>query len=154
VSAGAWVTHVDASKPSLNWAHENANLSKIPEDRIRWILDDARKFVSREVKRGNKYDGIIMDPPVFGHSPEGKAWRFNEDFPELLQDCIKLLTPKPLFIIINAYAVTLSALALKNTLASATSNLGGHVSFGELGLQERSLGRTLSTGIFARWESL
>lgn len=149
--AGATVTHVDASKPALTWAHENADLSRIPEGRMRYILDDAREFVWRELRRNNHYDGILMDPPVFGHGPAGKAWDFGRDFPELLADCIKLLTPEPLFVVINAYAVSMSALSLGNALMSATEKLGGQVEIGELALSESSGGRLLSTGILARW---
>ena len=150
-AAGAKVCHVDASKPALNWARENQQLSKIPEDRIRWILDDAGKFVAREIRRGNKYDGIVMDPPVFGHGPDGNAWEFNRDFPELLNDCVKLLSNQPLFLIVNAYAVSMSSLSIKNAVEAAIKGLNGHVEFGELCLKETSLGRTLSTGSLVRW---
>jgi len=149
--AGARVCHVDASKPALTWAHENAKLSAVSEGKIRWILDDARKFVQREVRRGVKYDGIVMDPPVFGHGPSGAAWDFNCDFPGLLANCVKLLTPKPLFIIVNAYAVSMSALSLGNALTSAVWGLAGRVEAGELVLVEKNSKRQLSTGILARW---
>lgn len=149
--AGIFVTHVDASKPALTWASENAKLSKIPDGQIRWILDDARKFVQREARRGSFYDGIIMDPPVFGHGPTGSAWDFNHDFPELLANCTKILTPDPLFVIVNAYAVSLSALSLGNALTAVTTGLNGRVEVGELALQESNQGRIFSTGILARW---
>lgn len=149
--AGASVTHVDASRPAIAWAKENAELSKLTAARIRWILDDCHKFVQREARRGSFYDGIILDPPVFGHDPSGKAWDFTRDFPGLLSDCVKILTPNPLFVIVNAYAVSLSAISIGNALESSTSHLGGKVEVGELVLQESNNGRILSTGILARW---
>ncbi len=148
--AGAQVTHVDASKPSLNWASENCKLNQLPQTAVRWILDDAAKFAKREAKRGARYDGIIMDPPAFGRSPSGKVWKFNEHLPELLNDCVKLLSPDARFLLVNGYATNSSALALQNLLEDATKNLQGKITFGELCLKQNS-GRMISTGIFARW---
>jgi len=153
VKTDANVCHVDASQPAINWAKENQKLSGLETKPIRWILDDCAKFVKREIKRGNKYDGIIMDPPSFGHDPSGKPWKFNADFPELLKDCVKLLSDKPLFLIVNAYAVSTSSITLHNVLQSETSKLGGQIEFGELALKESKRGLTLSTGIFARWSA-
>ena len=147
--AGAQVTHVDASKPTIGWAKENQALSGLRDKPIRWILDDALKFVRREEKRGVRYDGIIMDPPVFGHGPGGERWDFNEHFPQLLEACHKVLTEKPLFIIINAYAVSASAIMLENMLNDL--KLGGTIESGELAINETNRDRLLSTGIFARW---
>lgn len=149
-NAGAQVTHVDASKPSITWANENARLNNLPPDSIRWMLDDAAKFVKREVKRGARYDGIIMDPPAFGRSPSGKVWKFNEHLPELLKECVQLLSPQAKFLLINGYATNSSALALQNLLEDTTKNLQGKVESGELCLKQNS-GRMISTGIFARW---
>ena len=148
--AGCQVTHVDASKPSLNWANENHKLNNLPADSVRWILDDAVKFVKRELKRGAKYDGIIMDPPAFGHSPTGKTWKFNEDLPGLLADCVELLSDHAKFLIINGYATNSSALALNNLLQDAAKTKSGKIEFGELCLKQKT-DRLISTGIFARW---
>ena len=151
---GCQVTHVDASKPAINWANENHKLNNLPADSVRWILDDVVKFVKRELKRGAKYQGIIMDPPAFGHSPTGKTWKFNQDLPGLLADCVKLLAKDAKFLIINGYATNSSALALNNLLEEAIkSELGSasrRIEFGELCLKQNS-GRLISTGIFARW---
>lgn len=146
--AGAKVTHLDASRPAIGWAKENQQASNLPENSIRWILDDALKFTQREIKRGVKYDGIIMDPPVYGHGPEGEIWDFNKDFPNLLENCRQILSDQPLFIIINAYAVSASAIMLENMLQDL--NLDGKIEAGELCLKD-SNDRLLSTGIFARW---
>ena len=148
--AGCNVTHVDASKPAISWANENHKLNNLPEDSVRWILDDCVKFVKRELKRGTKYDGIIMDPPAFGHSPTGKTWKFNDDLPGLLADCMKLLSEEAKFLVINGYATNSSALALNNLLEDASKSKAGKIEFGELCLKQKT-GRTLSTGIFARW---
>lgn len=155
--AGAKVTHLDASRPAIGWAKENQQASGLPEDSIRWILDDAIKFTQREIKRGVKYDGIIMDPPIYGHGPEGEIWDFNKDFPKLLENCRQILSDKPLFIIINAYAISSSAIMLENVLQDL--NLDGKIESGELALKESpstssgqvNSGRLLSTGIFTRW---
>ena len=154
--AGCFVTHVDASKPAITWAKENHKLNSLPEDSVRWILDDAVKFVKRELKRGVKYDGIIMDPPAFGHSPTGKTWKFNDDLPGLLTDCMGLLSDDAKFLVINGYATNSSALALNNLLEDAVKSkpgsAGGRIEFGELCLKQKNL-RMISTGIFARWFS-
>ncbi len=149
--AGAKVTHVDASKPSISWAHENQEASHLSDKPIRWILEDVLSFVRREVKRGNTYEGIIMDPPVFGHGPEGERWEFNESFPELLHLCKSLLSKEALFIIINAYAISSSSLMLENSLSDIVEDLQGEIEVGELALEEKTNHRLLSTGIFARW---
>jgi 23S rRNA (cytosine1962-C5)-methyltransferase len=152
-ASGAKVTHVDASKPSISWARENQESSGLSEKPIRWILDDALKFVGREVKRGVKYDGIIMDPPIYGHGPEGETWDFNESFPKLMQLCRNVLSENPLFVIVNAYAISSSSIMLLNVLKDYLSDLGGSFEYGELALQEKDSERSLSTGIFARWFS-
>lgn len=148
--AGAKVTHVDASYPAIGWARENQLASKLSDKPIRWIQDDCIKFVEREIKRGVKYDGIIMDPPAFGHGPDGKTWKFNYDFPHLLELCKQVLADKPLFIIVNAYAISSSALMLKNVMEDYLHDLNGKIEVGELALEEKQNKRLLSTGIFAR----
>ena len=150
--SGAKVTHVDASYPAIGWARENQELSGLKDKPIRWILDDAIKFCQREVNRGVFYDGFIMDPPVYGHGPKGERWSFNSDFPKLLEVVAKLLSPTPLFIIVNAYAVSTSAITLENTLRGHLGHLSGSFNHGELTLVEKSKGRLLSTGIWAGWE--
>ncbi len=149
--AGAKVTHIDASKPTLTWARENQLASGLEDKPIRWIPDDAIKFVTREIKRGVKYDGIIMDPPIFGHGPEGQVWKFNQSFPKLLSLCAQVLSPQPLFVIANAYAISSSAIMLQNLFQDCFGKLGGTIESGELALEEKSGGRLFSTGIFARW---
>jgi len=149
---GCFVTHVDASRPAITWANENHKLNDLPEDSVRWILDDAVKFVRRELKRGATYDGIIMDPPAFGHSPTGATWKFNENLPGLLRDCVKLLSPNAKFLIINGYATNSSALALNNLLEDTMRGRKGQVEYGELCLKQKT-GKMISTGIFARWQS-
>ncbi len=149
---GHQITHVDASKPAIAWAKENQAANKFASNSIRWILDDAAKFVKRELKRGQTYDGIIMDPPAFGHSPTGKTWKFNQDLPSLLNDCVQLLSSDARFLIINGYATNSSALSLQNVLADATKHRSGKIEFGELCLKQKDA-RLISTGIFARWSN-
>lgn len=149
--AGAKVTHVDASKPAITWANENRDLNGLQDAPIRWIVDDAIKFTQREAKRGVKYDAIIMDPPVYGHAPNGEPWDFNKDFPRLLENCKKILSDSPLFVLVNAYAVSSSSITLANTLQGYFGRLGGNIENGELTLKETSAGRLLSTGIWAKW---
>ncbi len=149
--AGAKVTHVDASRPTIGWARENQTASKLTDKPIRWILDDAVKFVEREIKRGIRYDGIIMDPPVYGHGPNGEKWHFATSFPYLLSLCQKVLSEKPVFVLVNAYAISASSLMLENTLQDFAKNLGGTIEVGELVLEEKQNKRLLSTGIFGRW---
>lgn len=149
--AGAEVTHVDSSKPAITWANENRILNGMEDLPIRWIVDDAIKFTGREIKRGVKYDVIMMDPPVYGHGPAGEVWDFNKHFPELLKNCKQLLSVSPLFIMVNAYAISSSSITLANTLNDYFGDVGGRIENGELTLKENSGGRLLSTGIWARW---
>lgn len=147
---GAKVTHLDASKPSITDAKENMLASKLPETAIRWILDDAVKFVKREVARGQKYDAIILDPPAFGRGAKGEVWKFSDDLPKLLDLLQKVCSDDFQFLIINAYAVSVSALLLKNLLEDFCKDLPPMIiDYGELVLKQ-SNGRALSTGIFAR----
>jgi 23S rRNA (cytosine1962-C5)-methyltransferase len=151
-AAGAKVTHVDASKPSIGWARENQMASRLDDRPIRWILDDAVKFVQREVKRGVRYDGIIMDPPVYGHGPGGERWSFLDSWPHLLSLCRQVLSERPLFVIVNAYAVSVSSIMLANVMEGTLSGINGTIDYGELAMRETSsAGRLLSTGLYARW---
>jgi 23S rRNA (cytosine1962-C5)-methyltransferase len=149
--SGATVTHVDASYPTIGWARENQKASQLLDKPIRWIQDDAIKFVEREIKRRNLYEGIIMDPPIYGHGPQGETWNFHESFPKLLNLCSKVLSSDPLFVIVNAYAISASALMLENVFQDFFGNLNGTIKSGELALSEKTGKRLLSTGIFGRW---
>lgn len=151
--AGAKVTHVDASRPAVTWANENRELNGMQDAPIRWIVDDVLKFTEREVKRGNKYDVILMDPPVYGHGPTGTPWDFNRDFAKLLENCRNIISDNPLFVQVNAYAISSSSLTLANTLQGFFGDIGGSVENGELTLKETSAGRLLSTGIWAMWSA-
>lgn len=151
-SAGAEVCHLDGSKVAITWARDNAVLSGLDKKPIRWILDDAVKFVKREIKRGRKYEGIVLDPPAFGHGPEGELWKIEDNFLELVDLCFKLLSDKPLFFLINGYASGYSATAYKNNLLPLTDKFGGEIEAGELVIEEKS-GRLLPCGIFARWRA-
>jgi 23S rRNA (cytosine1962-C5)-methyltransferase len=151
---GAKVTHLDGSKPSITWARENQTLSGLLDKPIRWILDDAVEFTAREARRGNLYDAIIMDPPVYGHGPSGEIWDFNKSFPDLLNNCRKILSPNPAFVIVNAYAISSSSLMLANMLEDYLGLAREKIEYGELALQEKSRNRFLSTGIFGRYSSV
>lgn len=149
--AGAEVCHVDGSKVAIQWGKDNALLSGLEDKPIRWILDDARAFVKREIKRGNKYDGIILDPPAFGHGPNKELWKIEEHLVELLQMCREIMTDEPLFFLINGYASGYSAIAYENNLRELFSASGGSFEMGELTIAEKDSGRLLPCGIFARW---
>lgn len=151
--AGAQVTHLDASKAAVEWAKENQAASALPADSIRWIVDDALKFVRREARRGAQYDGIIMDPPAFGRGSQGQVWQFAESFPVLLSECRQILAPKPSFFLITTYDIRASATMLYNTLGELMAPFGGSVGAGEQVLREQSGGRLLATSIFARWSA-
>ena len=152
-AAGAEVVHVDGSKSAITWARENAEISGLKEAPIRWILDDARAFVRREIKRGNTYHGIIMDPPAFGRGPEGESWKIEDDFLDLLSLCRQILAPNPLFWLINGYASGYSAIAYENNLSKLMKPFGGSIEIGELTLEEEASKRLLPAGIFARWKA-
>lgn len=150
--AGAFVTHVDSVKSTITWAHENAKLSDIGQNKIRWIEDDAYKFVQREIKRGKTYDGLIMDPPRFGRGSQGEVWKLEEDLPKLFTACKQILKPNPLFILVNAYTADLSSIVIFNLLTDMVGQKGGTMTFGELATKEKGRERFLPQGIFGRWE--
>lgn len=151
--AGASVTHLDASKKSVQYAKENQRLSGLNDRPIRWIIDDAMKFVMRERRRGVHYEGIILDPPKFGRGPRGEVWEFFKMLPYLLQEIKPLLAPRPLFLVITAYAIRASALSLHYAIQEMMSGFTGNLSSGELVLPEKSAGRILSMAITSRWSS-
>jgi 23S rRNA (cytosine1962-C5)-methyltransferase len=150
-AAGAKVTHVDASKKSVTWARENQALSGLSEKPIRWIVDDALKFVEREGRRGARYDGILLDPPKFGRGPKGEVWEIYKSLPEILQACRNILNERPLFVVLTIYAVKLPAVHAFQALAEMMKGLGGSLECGELVTKEKSAGRLLSQAIYARW---
>jgi 23S rRNA (cytosine1962-C5)-methyltransferase len=150
-AAGAEVTHVDSAKSAITWARENAVASGLENAPIRWIEEDAYKFVQREARRGNTYDAIIMDPPRFGRGSQGEVWKLEENLTKLLDACKPLLSPKPLFVLINAYTADISSVVLAR-LMSDLMDKRGIVTVGELGLIETASGNTLPNGICARWQ--
>jgi 23S rRNA (cytosine1962-C5)-methyltransferase len=150
---GARVTHVDASKKSVARARENQALSKLDDRNIRWIVDDAMKFVLREARRQVRYDGIILDPPKFGRGPKGEVWECFDMLPKLLESSRAILSPQPLFVVITAYAIRASAVSLYYALDEMMKGKSGSVEAGELVTVERSAGRVLSMAIYARWGS-
>lgn len=150
---GAEVTHVDASKTAVAWARENAEASGLADKPVRWIVEDATLFVERELKRGKRYDGIIMDPPAFGHGPKNELWKIEEDFLKLMELCKKLLSDKPLFFLINGYAAGYSPLAFAYNLESLQKKFGGTLEYGDLTIAESKGDRLLPCGIFARWKA-
>ncbi|MFN5758036.1 MAG: class I SAM-dependent methyltransferase [Sphingomonadaceae bacterium] len=149
--AGAAVTHVDASKKSVEAARANAALSGMSDKPIRWIIDDALKFAAREVRRGKRYDGIILDPPKYGRGPDGEVWKLEDGLPQLIGECRKLLDENSRFLFLTVYAVRMSALAIGELVRQHFADLGGTVECGELGVREEARGLTLPTAIFARW---
>jgi len=151
--AGAEVTHVDASKAAITWANENAELSGLSDKPIRWMLDDAAEFVKREIRRGKKYDAIIMDPPAFGRGAKGELWKIEEAFLPFFKNCIELLSDNPLFVIVNGYSAGYSAIAYAQNLNPLVEKFGGEIEAGELTIQETGPHkRLLPCGIVARWK--
>lgn len=148
---GAEVVHVDGSKMAITWAKKNQELSGLNDASIRWILDDAILFLKREIKRGNTYDGIVMDPPAFGRGPKGEVWKIEEQFEELMSLCKQVLADKPLFFLINGYASGYSPIAYQNNLLELVTKYGGSIETGELAIEETGTKRLLPCGIFARW---
>ncbi|MBY0538902.1 class I SAM-dependent methyltransferase [Patescibacteria group bacterium] len=161
--AGAEVVHLDASKVAVTWGKQNAEASGLQNAPVRWIVDDAMQFVNRELKRGNMYDAIIMDPPAFGHGPKDELWKIEENFLTFVSSCKKLLSDTPLFFLINGYAAGYSHHAFRYNLESLVSEYGGNVESGELTIEESKAGspaealakeaRVLPAGIYARWSN-
>jgi 23S rRNA (cytosine1962-C5)-methyltransferase len=151
--AGAEVTHVDASKKAIAWAKQNRNVSKLEEAPIRWILEDARKFVGREVRRRKSYHLILVDPPKFGRGPEGEVWDVFQHLAPLLRDCAELLAPERSALMLTTYAIRASALAMDGLARECLAERGGTVESGELAVVEESGGRLLPTSLYTRWTS-
>jgi 23S rRNA (cytosine1962-C5)-methyltransferase len=144
---------VDASRKSVAWARDNQELSGLADKPVRWIVDDALKFVEREQRRGARYDGIVLDPPKFGRGPKGEVWEVYKSLPRLLHAIRGILSEHPLFVILTVYAVKASAIHIAEALQDALHGLPGAVERGELVTAESSGGRLLSQAVFARWLS-
>ena len=153
LKAGASVCHVDSSKGMCEWAKENVTSSGLRERPIRFLIDDVVKFVNREIRRGNKYDGIIMDPPSYGRGANGEVWKFEENIADLVKLCMNVLSDKPLFFLINSYTTGISSQVLENLLRiNIPKKVGGKFSHGELGLPLTNSKLILPCGIYGRWE--
>ncbi len=150
-AAGARLTHVDASRKSVSWARENQSLSGLDDKPVRWMVDDALKFVEREGRRGAHYDGIVLDPPKFGRGPKGEVWEAYKSLPRLLKACAAVLSDRPLFVVLTVYAVKASAIHIAQALEEVMRSYKGGTELGELVTPERSAGRLLSQAVFARW---
>ena len=152
LSAGASVCHVDSSKGMVSWAKENVTSSGLQDRKVRYIVDDVVKFVNREIRRGNKYDAIIMDPPSYGRGTNGEVWKFEDNIYDLVELCSKVLTDKPLFFLINSYTTGISSMVLENIL-KLNIHAKGKFSNGEIGIQMQNSNLVLPCGIYGRWES-
>jgi 23S rRNA (cytosine1962-C5)-methyltransferase len=152
-AAGASVCHVDASKGVVQWCRENAALSGLKDSSIRYITDDCLKFAARELRRGRRYDAIILDPPAYGRGTAGEVWNIETHLWKLLVECRALLSDHPLFLLVNSYTSKLSPLVIGNLLAELFPERGGRIAVGELGLPSRRNGKVLPCGIFGRWSA-
>ena len=150
---GANVTHIDASKKAIGWARENQEMSSLTDKPIRWICEDATKFVAREIKRSRQYDAIILDPPKFGRGPNGETWNLFDDLPHLIQLIFKVLSDQPQFIILTTYSINASFIAFHELMEETFSELGGTLESGELMIREQATQRRLSTSMFSRWSA-
>ena len=154
LSAGASVCHVDSSKGMVTWAKENVASSNLQDKPVRYIVDDVVKFVNREIRRGNKYDAIIMDPPSYGRGANGEVWKFEENIGDLVELCANVLSENPLFFLINSYTTGISSTVLENILnLNISKRFNGKVSSGEIGLPMTDSKLVLPCGIYGRWES-
>lgn len=151
-AAGAAVTHVDASKGMVNWAKENAKSSGLEAAPIRWLVDDCMKFVEREIRRGNHYDGIIMDPPSYGRGPKGEIWKIEDSIYDFIKLCTQILSDAPLFFLVNSYTTGLAPAVLTYMLSTEMKRFGGHVDSQEIGLPVTKTGLVLPCGASGRWE--
>ena len=150
---GANVTHIDASKKAIGWARKNQELSSFTDKSIRWICEDATKFVAREIKRNRQYDAIILDPPKFGRGPNGETWNLFDDLPHLIQQIHQILSNQPQFIILTTYSINASFIAFHELMEETFSEIGGTLESGELMIREQAAQRRLSTSMFSRWSA-
>lgn len=149
--AGAEVTHVDASKKAIGWARENQRIAGLENLPIRWICEDAVKYCERELRRGSRYEGILLDPPAYGRGPKGEVWQFFDDIPYLLDICRELLSPDARFSVLTAYTIRASSLAIHELMQEVHGDLPGRIESGELALRTAKGDRRLSTSMFSRW---
>ena len=152
LSAGASVCHVDSSKGMVAWAKENVNSSGLKDNKVRYIVDDVVKFVQREIRRGNTYDAIIMDPPSYGRGASGEVWQFENNIADLIELCTKVLSKEPLFFLINSYTTGISGEVLSNILKLNLKTYKGKITSGEIGLPMKNSNLVLPCGIYGRWE--
>lgn len=152
-SSGASVCHLDASKGVVDWGRENAALSGLSGQSIRWIVDDAQKFIGKEIRRGKRYDAIILDPPSFGRGARGEVWKIENDLTKLLNSCRELLSDDPLFVLLSCHSPGFTPLVLQNLLAEMMKNIKGNLSCAEMMITEAESGRPLPCGSYARWSS-
>ena len=152
--AGAQVTHVDASKKAIASARDNAALSALADAPVRWLTDDALKFMRREVRRGSKYDGILLDPPKYGRGPDGEIWSLERDLPELMQLTRQLLSDDAAFLVLTVYAIRMSALAIHALMEEVMAGAGGSIASGDMAVREEARGLLLPTAIFSRWSAI
>ena len=152
LSAGASVCHVDSSKGMTDWAKENVKSSGLSDKPVRFLIDDVVKFVQREIRRGNKYDAIIMDPPSYGRGKNGEVWQFENKIADLVELCEKVLSDNPLFFLINSYTTGISSKVLENILRLKLKRRTGKITSGEVGLPMKNSELVLPCGIFAKWE--
>lgn len=152
-AAGFAVTHVDASRPAVAWARQNQQLSGLDKAPVRWILDDALKFVRREVRRGQRYDALVLDPPSYGRGPKGELWKVEDQLPELLDTCRQLMSDNPLFVMLTLYSLDASSLMIGNLLADMMRGRQGDIRHSELSLRPKTGGQVLPLSLCARWQS-
>ncbi|MBI5674805.1 MAG: class I SAM-dependent rRNA methyltransferase [Nitrospirae bacterium] len=150
-SAGASVCHLDASKGVVDWGRENTALSGLSSSSIRWIVDDANKFIGKEIRRGKKYDAIILDPPSFGRGAKGEVWKIEDDLTKLLNTCRALLSDEPLFVLLSCHSPGFTPLVLQNLLAEMMKTIKGRLSCAEMVITEAESGSPLPCGSYARW---
>ncbi|MFK7902080.1 MAG: class I SAM-dependent methyltransferase, partial [Nitratireductor sp.] len=152
--AGAHVTHVDASKKAIGWAKENQELAKLEDKPIRWICEDAVKFCEREVRRGNSYDAILLDPPAYGRGPKGEVWQMFEDAPHLVDLCKQMVSKDPIFVVLTAYAIRASFFSIHELMQEVFGDMKGELHSGELVIRTDNSQRKLSTSMFSRWVAI
>ncbi|MFH0977117.1 MAG: class I SAM-dependent methyltransferase [Spirochaetota bacterium] len=153
-SAGAEICHVDAAKSMVGWAKENLTLSGFADHPVRFITDDVFKFVKREKRRGRRYDALIMDPPSYGRGPDGEVWKLEDALYSLIEQCLDIMSPKPLFFLVNSYTTGFSPTVLENILKMLVQKkFGGRIKTGEVGLPVTASGLVLPCGIYGRWEN-